>query len=235
MEQVIPLPGGIDMVQQDGLFPLTQDSVLLAGFVRPKKGEQALDLGAGQGTLGLMLMARHPDLRVDGLELSQPAAGRANANYQRAGFALRGQVMCADLRALPADLLGRYDLCLSNPPYFDPNRGAVARVDALADARCDRGCSPDELCAAADRALRWGGRFFLCYRPDRLSALWTALCAHRLEPKRLRLVHHQPSREASLALIEARKGGGQSLTVLPPLFMRDANGDYTPEVLEIYR
>ena len=63
----------------------------------------------------------------------------------------------------------------------------------------------------------------------------SALCSHRLEPKRLRLVHHQPNREASLALIEARKGGGPSLAVLPPLFMRDADGAYTPEILEIYR
>ena len=56
MEQVIPLPGGIDMTQRDDLFPLTQDSVLLASFVRLKPRERALDLGAGQGVLGLMLM-----------------------------------------------------------------------------------------------------------------------------------------------------------------------------------
>ena len=235
MEQVIPLPGGIDMTQRDDLFPLTQDSVLLAGFVRLKPRERALDLGAGQGVLGLMLMARCPDVCVDGVELNTQAAAQACANYRRAGFDERGRVMCTDLRALPHEMLGQYDLCLSNPPYFDPGRGAVARTDTLADARCDRGCSPDELCSAADRALRWGGRFFLCYRPDRLSALFAALYSHRLEPKRLRLVHHQPNREASLALVEARKGGGQSLSVLPPLFMRDADGAYTPEILEIYR
>lgn len=223
------------MVQQDGLFPLTQDSVLLAAFVRPKKGELALDLGAGQGALGLILLARHPDLRVDGVELGAPAAERARANYERAGFAGRGRIVCVDLRALPADLCGCYDLCLSNPPYFDPERGAVAKSDAMADARCGRGCSPHELCAAADRALRWGGRFFLCYRPDRLAALFTALHERRLEPKRLRLVHHQPGHEASLALLEARKGGGPSLAVLPPLFVRDASGAHTPEILEIYR
>lgn len=222
------------MVQQDDLFPLTQDSVLLAAFARPKKGELALDLGAGQGALGLMLLARCPDLRVDGVELGAPAAERARANYERAGFAGRGRILCADLRALPADLCGRYDLCLSNPPYFDPARGAAARNDALANARSG-GCSPDELCAAAGRALRWGGRFFLCYRPDRLAALFAALLAHRLEPKRLRLVHHQPGREASLALLEARKGGGRSLAVLPPLFVRDASGEHTPEILEMYR
>ena len=220
MEQVIPLPGGIDMVQRDGLFPLTQDSVLLAGFVRPKKGERALDLGAGQGTLGLMLMARHPDIQVDGLELSEQAAEQANANYRRAGFVQRGQVMHADMRAMSVDLLGRYDLCLSNPPYFDPGRGAVARENALADARCDRGCSPDELCAAADRALRWGGRFFLCYRPDRLSALWAALCAHRLEPKRLAFVKNTPENAPWLFLVEAQKNRKTGLRVEPDVLIR---------------
>ena len=33
MEQVIPLPGGIDMAQRDDLFPLTQDSVLLLSLI----------------------------------------------------------------------------------------------------------------------------------------------------------------------------------------------------------
>ena len=138
MEQVIPLPGGIDMTQRDDLFPLTQDSVLLASFVRLKPRERALDLGAGQGVLGLMLMARCPDVCVDGVELNTQAAAQACANYRRAGFDERGRVMCADLRALPHERLGQYDLCLSNPPYFDPGRGAVARTDTLADARCDR-------------------------------------------------------------------------------------------------
>ena len=233
MERVIPLPGGVDMAQRSDLFPLTQDSVLLAGFVRPRPRERALDLGAGQGVLGLMLMARCPDLCVDGVELSAYAAEQACLNYRRAGFDGRGRIVCADLRALPGGMLGRYDLCLSNPPYFAPGRGAVARTAAKAGARC--GCAPDDLCASAGRALRWGGRFFVCYRPDRLPALFAALASCRLEPKRLRFVHHQPGREACLALVEARKGGGAQLDVMPPLFMQDESGNCTPEALEMYR
>lgn len=234
MGRVIPLPGGAEMMQEEGLFPLTQDSVLLAGFVSPRKGERALDLGCGQGVLGLILLARHAGLAVDGIELTPGAAEAARANYARCGFDARGEVWCGDLRQLSPTLAGKYDLCLSNPPYFDPRRGALARGQALADAR-SAGCTPQELCAAASRALRWGGRFFLCYRPDRLAGLMAALLAHRLTPKRMRLVHHQPGREATLILLEARKGGGEGLAVLPPLYMRDEQGGYTPEILEIYR
>ena len=234
MARVIPLPGGAEMTQEEGLFPLTQDSVLLAGFVSPKKGERALDLGCGQGVLGLILLSRFGDLTVDGIELTPNAAAAARGNYARCGFSSRGEILCGDLRALPTALAGKYDFCLSNPPYFDPGRGAVARGEALACAR-SAGCTPDELCAAACRALRWGGRFFLCYRAERLAGLIAALSRHRLAPKRLRLVHHQPGRDAVLILLEARKGGGEGISIPPPLYMRDEAGEYTAEVLEIYR
>ena len=234
MARVIPLPGGAEMLQEEDLFPLTQDSVLLAGFISPKKGERALDLGCGQGVLGLILLSRFGDLTVDGIELTPSAASAAQANYARCGFSSRGDILCGDLRALSPSLAGKYDFCLSNPPYFDPDRGAVARGAALAAAR-SAGCTAGELCAAAARALRWGGRFFLCYRPDRLAGLMASLSYYRLALKRMRLVYHQPGRNATLALLEARKGGGEGLAVLPPLYMRDETGGYTAEVLEIYR
>ncbi len=235
MCRTIPLPCGTSMEHRRGLFPLTQDSVLLSAFVQPGRDTRALDLGAGQGTLGLMLMARYPRLRVDGVELDALAAGQAERNYARAGFGARASVVQADFRALAPNLCGRYDLCVSNPPYFDAGSGAGPRSESLAAARTTQGCTADELCAAARRALRWGGRFFVCYRPERLPVLLASLGRYRLEPKRLRFVHHSPGHRASLALVEARLGGGSELFVPAPLFLYDAGGNMTPEALEIYR
>ena len=52
MEQ---LPGGYTLALSDGAFPLRTDSMVLAHFVKLPKSANILDLGAGCGTLGLLL------------------------------------------------------------------------------------------------------------------------------------------------------------------------------------
>ena len=74
-----------------------------------------------------------------------------------------------------------------------------------------------EVCAAAARLLRYGGRFAVVFRPDRLVDLTDTLRQNRLEPKRLRFVQHTAAGAPSLLLLEARKGGRPGLTVEPPL------------------
>ena len=72
------------------------------------------------------------------------------------------------------------------------------------------------------------------FHARRASVLLSALVSCGLSPKRLRWVHPSPERPAGLFLLEALKGGGEGLTVEPPLFVRDERGDYTPELLRAY-
>ena len=64
---------------------------------------------------------------------------------------------------------------LSNPPYYPPKSGHLHTQDSLSAARSEICCPFDALCAAAARALRWGGRFFLVHKPERLVDLMTGL------------------------------------------------------------
>ena len=72
------------------------------------------------------------------------------------------------------------------------------------------------------------------HRPQRLAELLDLLRQYRIEPKRLRMIHPRPDREASMVLVEAVRGGRPELRVLPPLIVYGPDGNYTPEVLRIY-
>ena len=74
-----------------------------------------------------------------------------------------------------------------------------------------------ELCAAAGRLVRNGGRFALVHRPERLADLLEALRSHGLEPKRLRLVQHRADAPPSAVLAEAVRQGRPGLEILPAL------------------
>ena len=131
-------------------FPLGTDSVLLADFVRLPSKALAADLGAGVGTLGLLLCAREPDCRVDGIELQAQAVDAARAVIRENGMEGRVSVARGDLRQI-ADFspAGRYDAVVANPPYFPAGSGAAAASESMALARTELGCTLAEVCAAA--------------------------------------------------------------------------------------
>ncbi len=112
--------------------------------------------------------------------------------------------------------------------------GMTDRGEGRAAARGESRCTLEDLCTRAAGLCRSGGKVFLSYRPERLCELLRQ-CAHvRLEPKRLRLVHHRPSAEASILLLEARKDGKPGLRIEPPLILHDDAGNETEEYKRIY-
>ena len=225
---------GYPILQDDRFFKLSQDSVVLSAFARLRRGERMLDLGCGIGVLTMLMLLRSPGGRAVGLELQPGAADLARENLALCRLEDRGEIRTGDLRELPGTLCDAFEVCISNPPYFDPGRGFVSPRAELAAARSEQGASIGEVCRGAGRALRWGGRFYLCYPPQRLVALFAALTDSRLEPKTLRLVYPDEGKEPCLALVEARKGGGAGLRVMPPLFIAQ-NGHYNDVFKRIYQ
>ena len=105
--------------------------------------------------------------------------------------------------------------------------------DALAEARSDRGCTLEEVCAAAAWAARWGGRFCLVFRPERVAELFSALGAAGFAVKRIRPVHHSPDKPVNLLLVEARRGGNPGTVWENDLYLHTADGCDTPEAARI--
>ena len=189
----------------EGVFPLGGDALALGKFVTVRPKWRVCDLGTGSGALLLLLAGREPSLSLHGLEIEPLSAQTARDNLARNDLA--GEVITGDLRQslLPA---GQFDLVVSNPPYFPVSSGAggdPARMELL--------CSLDDLCAAAGRLLKNGGRFALCHRPERLVDVLCALRACGMEPKRLKLVSHSPGHAPFLLLAEAVKQGKPGLVI----------------------
>ena len=209
-------------------FPLSTDSMVLADFVRLPKNAAVLDLGSGCATLGLLLCARDQGCCVTGIELQEAAHAAAVENIARNGLEGRLSSICRDLRDMPV-APGSFQVCVSNPPYF--SGGAAHSKNPT--ARQEDTCTPKDLFAAASRALRWGGDFFLVHKPERLAELAFEASSHGLEPKRLRLVRHRPDSPVSLILLSCRKGGKPGLQ-WEELCLFNAAGEPTEDYKRIY-
>ena len=209
-------------------FPLSTDSMVLADFVKLPKNATVLDLGSGCATLGLLLCARDQSCRVTGMELQEAAHAAAVENIARNGLEGRLSSICRDLRDMPL-APGSFQVCVSNPPYF--SGGAAHSKNPT--ARQEDTCTPKDLFAAASRALRWGGDFFLVHKPERLAQLCFEASSHGLEPKRLRLVRHRPDAPVSLILLSCRRGGKPGLQ-WEELCLYNQDGTPTADYRRIY-
>ena len=189
----------------DGVFPLGGDALALGAFASVRPGWRVCDLGTGSGALLLLLARRADRLALTGVEVDPLSTQTARNNLESNGLA--GEVVAGDLRTAPLPA-GGFDLVVSNPPYFPVGSGKSG-----GPARSEEFCSLAELCAAASRLVKNGGRFALCHRPERLVDVLCALRSCRLEPKRLKLAAHGPGHPPSLLLVEAVKQGRPGLTV----------------------
>lgn len=226
--------GGWTFCFDDGALKPSTDSFLLGSFPPLRRGWRVCDLGSGTGLLGLLLLAREPSLTVTGLELSPAACALADRTAAANGLTDRLITQPCDLRdrrQLPP--AGRFDLAVSNPPYF-PAGGGKTATGSRGIHRAELACTMEQLCAAAAYLLRSGGQFCLVYRTERLAELMETLRRHRLEPKVLRFVQKNAASAPSLLLMACRKDGGTGLTVQPPLLLQNDDGTETPELRRIY-
>lgn len=227
MEQ---LHGGFTLNLCEGAFPLSTDSIALAGFVRLPRQAKVLDLGSGCGTLGLLLCADDPGCHVTGVELRPSDHQQALENIRANGLQTRMESICADLTQ--ADRLfapGSFSVCVSNPPYF--SAGPASRT--VPTARREDCCSLAQLCASAAWSLKYGGDFYVVHRPERMTELFACAAGHKLEPKRLCLLRHRPSGPVSLVLVQCRKGAKPGLA-WEELCLYDDLGTPTEQYKQLY-
>ena len=189
----------------EGVFPLGGDALALGEFATVRPRWRVCDLGTGSGVLLLLLARRAEGLSLTGVELDPLSARTARSNLERNGLA--GEILPADLRSVPLPA-GAFDLVVSNPPYFSLGSGGSG-----GPTRSEEHCALEELCAAAARLVRNGGRFALCHRPERLTDVVCTLRASGLEPKRLKLVSHGPGHPPALLLMEGVRQGKPGLTI----------------------
>ena len=223
------LHNGFTLELCDDGFPLSTDSIVLAGFAKLPKNARVLDLGSGCGTLGLLLCASDPNCTVTGIELSETAHTTALLNAARNNIPNRLTSICRDLRTIP-DFLdpGSFHVCISNPPYFTGGYKSDA-----AQARHTDTCTLQDLFRAADWALRYGGDFFLVHKPEYLAQLCHQAANRHLEPKRLTLLRHRQDGPVSLILLQCRNGGKPGLTV-EDAALQHADGSQTDYYKMLY-
>ena len=180
------------------------DAFLLADFASPRHKDACCDFCSGNGIVALLLLRNFQPAAVTAVEIQKKAFDLSMMSKEASG-ADRLTPINADLRQWRGER--QFDLITCNPPYKVDGTGAKSADEAEALARHEIECTVYDVCAAAKRNLKYGGRLCICNRPERLADCIEAMRKNGIEPKRLRTVHKNADSPAWLILLEGRMGG----------------------------
>ncbi len=228
--------GKIRLVQEKDGYRFSLDAILLAGFVWLRSGERVIDLGTGIGVIPLILGNRGEEAEeIVGVEIQEKLFELAKRNVFNNGLGDLIHIYQRDIKGVADDFpCSSFDVVVSNPPFYRVSSGRINPSSQKAIARHEVMCTIDDVLQAASYLLKDGGRVFVVFPAHRSVNLFESLRSAMLEPKTLRWVHSRTSDEAKFVLTEASKGGGEGVEVLPPFFIYNHDGKYTPEMETLY-
>ena len=201
------------IIQNVNLYRFTSDSILLSRFARAKAGDVVADFCSGSGIVGLHFLCLNAHISgVTLFEMQPELADMAARTIEADGF-LNARSVCCRIQDIGREYDDKFSLVLCNPPY---ERGGPQNL-AYHKAVCRKEITVTlpEIIRAAYRKLKYGGRFALINRADRLAEVMYLLKDNGLEPKRLQFVSGTPGGKPYLIMAEATKGGRPGLELLP--------------------
>jgi tRNA1(Val) A37 N6-methylase TrmN6 len=219
------------------------DAALLQALVPAAATGQAIDLGAGVGTVAFALAARAPALAVTGIERDPALVAlglQALQLPENAGFAARVRLIEADATARRV-LHDRFELIdnaadwvLMNPPFDTTGRVRESPNERRRGAHVAPPGLLDSWCRTAAALLKPGGFLGLIHRAESLPEILPAL-AGRFGDIRVLPVHASGDAAAIRILVRARRGSRARLSLVPGLVLHQPDGGWTAEADAILR
>lgn len=211
------------------------DAVILADFARIKARDKALDMGTGCGIIPLLWLRDEKINNVSCLDIQANAYEQVLHSIELNSLGDRLKAYNCDLRKIGDYFTAEgFSLVTMNPPYKPVGTGIESLGESARIARHEVCCNIEDACKAAVYLLKYGGRFCMCHRPERLVDTLELMRKYNLEPKRLRFVQDRAGEQPFLFLVQGQKGAKPFLRVENQLIIKKENGKFTPEMLRIY-
>ena len=137
------------------------DGVLLGAYAPIKGVSKILDIGTGTGLIALML-AQRSDALLTAIEIDADAVKQAQNNVTNSPWPNRVEVLQSDFRTYQSK--EKFDLIVSNPPYFVDSLTAPSK--ARTKARHTDSLSFTELIQGVVKVLDAQGKFVVILPTD---------------------------------------------------------------------
>lgn len=226
------------IIQRVDHFAFSLDSLLVSEFASiTKYTNKIVDLGTGNGVIPLFL-SKKTKAQITGIEIQEISSDLARRNVELNNLEDQISIINDDMKNWRKYFRNNsVDMVISNPPFFkfDGNEKQLNDLTQLTLARHEISITLEEIIQTASNLLKDKGHFALVHRVDRFMDIIENMKKYDIEPKKIQFCHTKINKEGKILLVEGIKYGKPGLRILPPLIAHDDDGQYSAEVLEMFK
>jgi tRNA1Val (adenine37-N6)-methyltransferase len=113
------------VTQSESAMKVGTDGVLLGSWVSCKKSNDILDVGCGTGLISLMIAQRNINSQIIAIEIDEIACKEAQLNINNSDWHDRVSIKNTSFQNFFSSK--KFDLIVSNPPFFSSNKSEKKR------------------------------------------------------------------------------------------------------------
>jgi tRNA1Val (adenine37-N6)-methyltransferase len=177
---------------------ISTDAVLLGALAEADEPKHILDIGTGTGIIALMLAQRFSEAKIEAVELDEQAAIQAGENFAGSKFDARLTIHQERIQDFATSK--RFDLIVSNPPYFTAHlkakgkeRNQALHTDTLSFA---------DLVKQVTRLLANSGRFWMILPPYESAVFQELALKQGLFSNQIFRLKDKPEKQVQRELVE---------------------------------
>jgi len=183
------------ILQDKNVFRVGTDGVLLGALASCEAAFRVLEVGTGTGLISLMTAQRNPRAEILALDINEKAVELAGQNFSNSPFRDRLSAEFFDFKNYISE--EKFDLILSNPPYFEQMDSS--QKDVLARQQVE--LNFEQLIQNSSALLSENGLFSVII--PKSSEFFIEKCADfALKLKRRVIVRGTPQAEAKRCVLE---------------------------------
>lgn len=206
------------------------DGVLLGAWSNIEKRPFAiLDIGSGTGLIALMVAQRSDAEMIDAIEIDGDAYEQCVENFENSPWADRLYCYHAGLDEFVEELDEKYDLIISNPPFYSEEVSSGSNARDM--ARQNSALPFDELLEGVSKLLEDDGVFCTIIPFKEEESFIKMASEYNLFPNKATRVKGNPTTEIKRSLLEF----SFSENVMDPseLTIEEQRHQYTEEYIEL--
>ena len=207
------------------------DAMVLGALVDSSNTpEKALDIGTGTGVLALMIAQQFPKAKVIGLEKNDLAAELAQRNFENSPLEQKPCAIHKSLQDYASSSMEKFELILSNPPFFKNATLALSEVRTM--ARHQASLTIRELLDGVEKVIAPNGHFWVILPTDQAETL-IRLPSNLKLSKRIRIFGKSNKHIRDVLMLSTSKEAREIQVEHSALTIRDESGNYTDDYKEL--
>ncbi|MDU1890045.1 MAG: methyltransferase [Dysgonomonas sp.] len=181
------------------------DGVLLGIWANTEDARTCLDIGTGTGLISLMLAQKKNNLQIKSIDIDADAIIQAKENISASPFSKQIECKLISLQDYDKECIKKYDLIVSNPPFFNDSLKSPDHQRTL--ARHTDSLTIDELVKISAKLLSENGKLSLIYPAEYRDTIINIANKNQLSVAKITNVFPTPTASVKRILIELSKKG----------------------------